>query len=86
MIDKDITKDWRWGNQKKYMDDIVIVHRKYSEKETKNNHDHCEFCWATLGLDVPDNVDSYCTEDEYRWICPECYNDFKEYFKWTLKN
>lgn len=86
MIKMDITKDWRWQEQKSYMDNILLCRRKYSEKITENNHDHCEFCWATLGYDVPRDEEAYCTEDEYRWICPECYNDFKEYFNWKIKD
>lgn len=26
----------------------------------------------------------YCTCDRYRWICEQCYNDFKELFDWKL--
>lgn len=81
---KDITKDWRWVNQKKYMDDIVLYRRKYSTRSTKSNHDHCEFCWATFGINKLDNEEAYCTEDEYRWICSQCYNDFKDYFNWKV--
>lgn len=26
----------------------------------------------------------YCTGDCYYWICEECYEDFKNLFKWTV--
>ena len=45
-------------------------------------HDHCEFCWA----DVTPELDGefYCTENLYTWICPECFRDFRESFRWTV--
>jgi predicted Fe-S protein YdhL (DUF1289 family) len=26
----------------------------------------------------------YCTLDEYRWICRECFTDFNEMFGWRI--
>jgi hypothetical protein len=28
--------------------------------------------------------EGYCTPDQYRWICLTCFDDFREYFGWTL--
>lgn len=26
----------------------------------------------------------YATQDDYRWICESCFEDFKEMFEWTV--
>lgn len=49
-----------------------------------NDHEHCAFCWTTISEYSGDLHEGYCTLDEYTWICPECYEDFKEDFHWTL--
>ena len=46
-------------------------------------HEHCEFCWEKLTTDM--DTDFYCTEDFYRWICPTCFQDFREKFQWKVK-
>jgi len=28
--------------------------------------------------------EGYCTLDEYHWICPECFRDFREMFGWQV--
>lgn len=47
---------------------------------------HCNFCWATFSEYDDDLHEGYCTPDETYWICPECFNDFKEMFHWTLED
>ena len=27
---------------------------------------------------------AYSTEDRYHWICPKCFNDFKDMFEWVV--
>ena len=46
-------------------------------------HDHCEFCWDKVTTDT--ECEFYRTEDWHRWICKECFNDFKDKFHWTVK-
>jgi hypothetical protein len=29
--------------------------------------------------------EGYTTEDRYRWICFQCFNDFREQFRWTVR-
>ena len=50
-------------------------------------HDHCFFCWAKFSVkDGPETLDEgYSTEDEYRWICSTCFEDFKDRFHWTVR-
>lgn len=42
-------------------------------------HEHCEFCWDKVMTD--DTKEFYCTEDLHRWVCPECFRDFREKFR-----
>ena len=50
------------------------------------NHEHCEFCFAKFMEKGNENTiqEGYCSLDNQNWICPTCYEDFKERFKWTL--
>ena len=66
--------DWRITDQTKYLARPI------------ENHDHCNFCWATFSEYDDGLHEGYCTPDETYWICPECFNDFKEMFHWTLED
>lgn len=75
--------DWRLNNQMEYLYESELLYSTFKEDE-KNDHVHCEFCWATFSDDLEDLHNGYCTLDKYRWICQECYDDFKDMFKWRL--
>jgi hypothetical protein len=81
--------DWRLQGQERYLMGSTLIHRKY--RQNPNNpdwdHDHCEFCGETFSLfDEPEYLkEGYATDDDYRWICPTCFDDFKEDFKWQVK-
>ena len=47
-------------------------------------HDHCEFCGAKFSCSDGDLKSGYCTLDKYHWICPQCFEDFKEEYEWRL--
>lgn len=72
-------EDWRLTDQEEYMKNLKLYHTNY----TKNNHDHCEFCFYKF--EKKEQI-GYCTTDYYRWICEECYKDFKEVFDWKVVN
>ena len=79
VIDKD---DWRLRGQEDYLSGKTLFFRKWRAPKKEWDHDHCEFCWEKFS-DYPDTLhEGYTTEDNYYWICPTCYNDFKEMFKW----
>lgn len=81
MVDKN---DWRRTDQEEYLMGVTLIRTSFSRDI--RDHDHCEFCWATFS-EHPDHLyQGYCTEDKYRWICPECFDDFKEEFGWIVKN
>ncbi|MDF7802032.1 hypothetical protein P4C99_21325 [Pontiellaceae bacterium B1224] len=81
--------DWRLQGQERYLTGSTLIHRKYRQNPNNPNwdHDHCEFCGETFSLlDDPEHLkEGYATEDDYRWICSTCFNDFKEDFKWRIK-
>jgi hypothetical protein len=85
MIDPD---DWRLTGQEKYLQGVELCYRKYRRYPANPDwdHDHCEFCWAKFMVeDYPDVLhEGYCTLDEYRWICPNCFDDFREKFQWQV--
>jgi hypothetical protein len=45
---------------------------------------HCAFCstkfMADPGLDIL--TEGYCTVDGDHWICPTCFEDFRDKFRW----
>jgi len=65
----------------------VLHWRPYRQRSATWDHDHCEFCWADFALPtlLPDALHAgYATEDEYRWICERCFNDFRHRFAWHV--
>ena len=61
------------------------MRKKYAERLTNTDHDHCEFCWTKFSDTIPDSLtEGYTSMGDYRWICGNCYLDFKEHFKWIL--
>ena len=80
--------DWRlYRGQEDYLKHETLHHRRY----TKDDHDHCEFCWISINKPLPDAPESenyvtegYCTGDERIWICKKCFEDFTDYFIWKV--
>jgi hypothetical protein len=46
------------------------------------DHDHYDFCWENFSLKEYENSihEGYATVDDYNWICPTCFEDFKDMF------
>lgn len=81
----DKKNDWRLQGQEKYLFSKTLVHKKYGDKTTTTDHDHCEFCSDKFSINIPDCLkEGYTTTDDYHWICEKCYLDFKNDFKWTI--
>ena len=80
--------DWRLMGQQKYLMGAELCRRAYRPypHNADWDHDHCAFCGAKFMVaDGPDVLhDGYCTLDEYRWICSECFDDFREMFAWSV--
>ena len=81
--------DWRLTGQEKYLHGVMLRHCRYHRypNNPDHDHDHCAFCWAKFMVeDYPDVLhEGYCTQDEYHWICDQCFKDFKERFRWTVE-
>lgn len=83
MIEKD---DWRLQGQDGYLSGVTLRWKKWKSPSATWNHDHCEFCWEKFS-ELPETLhEGYTTKDEKRWICPECFSDFKDMFQWILED
>lgn len=81
-------EDWRllgWGEDS-YLQGITLIKQPYRPDlcDPDNDHDHCEFCSNKFGKAPDDLKEGYSTEDGYSWICPTCFEDFKDRFKWKV--
>ena len=77
--------DWRLQGRERYLKGVTPYWREYSRYSETWDHDHCAFCWAKfcVASACPDSLqEGYATEDNYRWICEKCFEDFKEMFEW----
>lgn len=50
----------------------------------EGNHDHCELCWARFSKYSTDFKIGYYEPLSKSWLCPDCYNELKSLFQWTL--
>ena len=52
---------------------------------TRNNQNHGSMSIVNFAMKqfVMKKME-YCTIDNYHWICENCFNDFKDMFKWTV--
>ena len=77
--------DWRDTGQEDYLMGVKLFFKKYSTYSETWDHDHCDFCKAKLSVLMPDcETEGFATEDNYRWICKRCFEDFKDHFKWEV--
>jgi hypothetical protein len=74
--------DWRITNQMHYLYKKPLLNIPYRLYQAGWDHDHCSFCLETI--DMSSAEPAYCTTDEYNWICPECFEDFKDMFEWEV--
>lgn len=79
--------DWRLMGQETYMKGVHLnkiqpINYAKQLKQPALWHEHCEFCMEKI--DMHNEHECYCTDDKYRFICEECYEDFKENFNWSV--
>ena len=81
-------QDWRIVSYNGHLNGETFSLKRFISTD-KNDHEHCEFCCkkiTDLQIDYEDCVsEGYCcfnskTKQE-NWICKDCFNDFKEKFK-----
>ena len=78
--------DWRLTNQEDYLMNAQLYKRPYVQPTFTWDHDHCSFCWEKFMEGNCDDTlhEGYCTKNEKRWICEQCFQDFKEMFQFSL--
>ena len=67
------------------MKGLTLVRRRFVAVPGKSDHEHCEFCSGKFSEAVEDLHVGYASEDSYRWICPPCFEDFREEFGWSVR-
>jgi hypothetical protein len=77
--------DSRLAGQEAYLLGVTLIHQPWKPTDPKNDHDHCEFCWAKFAAYDGCLHAGYATEDYYRWVCETCFRDFKDRFQWRVK-
>ena len=81
-------EDWRLRGQEDYLMGKTLHFIRFQKRSEIWDHEHCEFCWAKFSDNDGDLHEGYCTETDNKgnafWICPECYQDFKDKFSWKL--
>ncbi len=82
MVQKD---DWRLGmGTEERLQGETFYRIPFVKLRPEWDHEHCEFCWAKISEYEGDLHEAYCTQRENgrgaRWVCPECYRDFKDMF------
>lgn len=77
--------DWRNNGQEEYLKK-TLYYKTYKAPSKEWDHDHCVFCWAKISEDEPGALRTgYTDEDDYWWICEECFQDLKDIFAWEVK-
>jgi len=80
--------DWRRQGQELYLKGATLTFKKYATQKDAWDHDHCEFCGAKFMEPGNDGAltEGYATEDNYRWVCTQCFEDFKGEYRWNVEN
>ena len=74
-------EDWREQGQNRYLSGLRFRKKRYAKFSETWEHDHCEFCGVKFCEPQESAnclLEGYATEDNYRWICVDCFQDFKE--------
>jgi hypothetical protein len=82
----DEADDWQLMGQERYLAGVTLHWSMWHQSRPNWDHDHCEFCLAKfMEESEPDALHAgYTTADEYRWVCPTCFADFRERFGWHV--
>ena len=76
MIEKN---DWRLQGQEKYLKGVSLTLKPYLKHREGWDHDHCSFCQKKFMEEGNSESihEGYATEDNYRWVCSQCFADYK---------
>lgn len=77
--------DWRLTNQEGRLTGRPMARIPYFRWSETWDHEHCDFCGSKFSSAEDDLHEGYVTADDwYTWVCPECFEDFREMFRWEL--
>jgi hypothetical protein len=81
--------DWRLQGQDEYLSGRTLRWATWWPYREGWDHDHCEFCWSEISDQPVDehvqhNAAWVTEDDDYHWICPRCFEDFREQFAWVV--
>lgn len=77
-------REWRLQGQEEYLNGVSLSLQNYKKYRDDWEHDHCEFCGARFSEQPGDLNVGYATSDYYRWVCEDCFEDFKCRFEWKV--
>lgn len=82
--------DWRLRGQETYLAGRTLAWRSWTSPRPDWDHDHCDFCWDEISDRPVDEHVRYnsawvTSDDTYHWICPECFEDFRQRFAWKVE-
>jgi hypothetical protein len=75
--------DWRRQGQERYLKGQHLTLKKYTKYSEDWEHDHCEFCNTKFMEGTGDLPEGWVTDDNYHWICMQCYKDFCDEYEWN---
>lgn len=80
--------DWRLMGQERYLTGRALRLAAWFTDRSEWDHDHCEFCSAKIS-NRPSGEDEFdrgyvTADDDYHWICEQCFADFRDRFNWTV--
>jgi len=80
--------DWRLQGQERYLHGAAFHRAFYRAPRPEWDHDHCKFCYAKfMEGAIPDTLQQgYTTDDEKHWVCPTCFDDFRERFQFVFRS
>jgi hypothetical protein len=82
-----LRENWRLFGQDQYLRELELVFRSYRASSNSPISDHCEFCSRKFAESAkgPDVLtEGYATRNGFRWICSDCFEDFKDEFQWRV--
>lgn len=80
--------DWHWSNAGPHLQGLTLYRRRWTMTRPQWDHDHCELCGSKFMAQdraIPDTLhEGYATDDEYSWVCAQCFADFRDHYRWSV--
>ena len=79
--------NWRLFGPDQYLHGLELTFRRYRPSSSSPISDHCEFCsrkFAVKAQGPEFQTEGYATANGFRWICSDCFEDFKDEFEWRV--